>query len=182
MVLLPVLLLLAACGGGEPTDAPPAEARQVLAETPAPEAGPAARKQRRESDYLPAAEAEKMVGRQRDGFVLAVADPLPPDLARLLPPAFPEDIPLGTWVSVEAVRLFGQDDFVISCTAPYRRDAVGEFFIRTMPGQGWTLANRSDKQILSVYTFKKGDRAVTVMVKKQVGEEDASFDLSYKAG
>jgi len=174
------LAVLSACGGEEPGESPRAGDQQPGMEAAARSPESPARQRRRESDLMDPKDVEELEGRKRDGDVLAVTDPLPPDLVRRLPPAFPEDIPLGTWVSVEAVRLLGQTDFVLSSTTPYHRDAVGEFFVRNMPGRGWTLANRSAKPILSVYTFKKDNRAVTVMIKKQVAGESAAFDLSYK--
>lgn len=119
--------------------------------------------------------------RERDGVALAVEDKLRPELARALPPAFPDDIPLGNWLSISSVRRLGETDFVLSCSTSYRREAVGEFFVRQMPEKGWKLISRSSKPILSVFTFRKGERAVTVMVKKQVMNGDAAFDLSYKA-
>lgn len=119
-------------------------------------------------------------GRERDGAALAVADPLRPELAGALPPFFPDDIPLGNWLSVSSVRQMGETDFVLTCSTSYRRGAVGEFFVRQMPEQGWKLVSRSSKPILSVFTFRKGERAVTVMVKKQVMNQDVAFDLSYK--
>jgi hypothetical protein len=74
----------------------------------------------------------------------------------------------------------GETDFVLSCFTSYRRGAVGEFFVRNLPERGWELVSRSTKPILSVFTFRKDERAVTVMVKKQVMNEDVAFDISYK--
>ncbi len=44
----------------------------------------------------------------------------------------------------------------------------------------WQQTSHSSKPILSVYTFRKDQRVVTLMIKKQVHNEDVAFDISYK--
>jgi len=178
LLLLPALLL-SACGGGEPSSGDPAsgDPAAVKAERPEPVAAQTPRNQRRAGDTM---DPSTFKDRGRDGAALAVADTLRPELAGALPPSFPDDIPLGNWLSVSSVRRLGETDFVLSCSTSYRRGAVGEFFVHHMPENGWKLVNRSSKPILSVFTFRKDERAVTVMVKKQVMNQGVAFDLSYK--
>lgn len=174
LIMLVLTLLLPACGSGESTEpveaVPQVEQPQARAVKPAPGKG-------KEGDTMDPGEIK---GRSRDGAALAVAKELQPELAAALPPTFPDDIPLGNWLTISSVRQLGETDFVLSCFTSYRRAAVGEFFVRQMPEQGWKLVNRSSNPILSVFTFRKDQRAVTVMVKKQVMNEDVDFDISYK--
>lgn len=128
-----------------------------------------------------AAEQPAGPGRLRDGGAPTAADLLRPEVAGALPTGFPGDIPLGDWVAVEAVRLMGDDGFVLECTAAgQQRDAVCEFFTGKMPLHGWKPVSDSRKTMLSVLSFRKDGRAVTVMVKRQAVGEPVAFDLSYK--
>lgn len=178
LLCLPALLL-GACGGGEPAVEPPvSEPEAVEAEQPKAKTTKARRGVIRDGDTM---DPSALKGRERDGLLLAPADDLRPELASALPPDFPDDIPMGNWLSISSVRRMGETDFVLSCLTIHRREAVGEFFVHQMPEQGWKLVSRSRKPILSVFTFRKDQRVVTVMVKKQVMHQDVAFDLSYKA-
>ena len=123
---------------------------------------------------------EKWEDRSRDGSALAEATELRPELVQVLPVNFPDDIPLGNWMAIHSVRKMGSTDFVVSCSTSYRREAVGEFYARTMKEKGWQQVSHSSRPILTVYTFRKDQRVVTLMIKKQVYNEDVAFDISYK--
>ena len=172
--VLLLALALPACGPGEPTETGPPEQTAERTGGPPAKTGPAGPGEGETID------GSSIRGRTRDGVVLAVAEPLRPELAAALPPGFPDDIPLGNWLTISMVRQLGETDFVLSCFTSYRRDAVSEFFVMQMPQRGWKLVSSSSKPILSVFTFRKDERAVTVMVKKQVMNEDVEFDISYK--
>lgn len=174
-ILLVLALFMPGCGTGE---SPEAEEPAEQVEQPKDRAVKAAAQERGTDHTM---DPQSIKGRSRDGAALAVAEELKPELAAALPPTFPDDIPLGNWLSISSVRQLGETDFVLGCFTSYRRAAVGEFFVHQMPEQGWKLVSRSSKPILSVFTFRKDQRAVTVMVKKQVMNGDVAFDLSYKA-
>jgi len=171
-LVLSVLLLSAlfwgACGGNGGGLETPAD-RQPFSEA-RPEPSPAAGE-----PPSPAGSDSR-----RDGTALAPADPLRPETADALPPGFPVDIPLGDWLTIGSVRLMGDGGFVIECSAAEPRDAVCAFFAENMPLRGWKPVSHSSKSILSVLSFRKGERVLTVMVKRQVAGEPVAFDLSYK--
>jgi hypothetical protein len=179
--MLTLVLCLPACGGGESADSPETAGVPVTALTKAdrPKTDAKNRAAAKDKNGL-TMDGSSIEDRQREGVALAVADPLKPELAGALPPGFPADIPLGNWLSITMVRRLSETDFVLSCSSSYNRSAVGEFFVRQMPMQGWKLVSSSSKPILSVFTFRKDERAVTVMVKKQAMNQDVAFDLSYK--
>ncbi len=175
LLLLTLVLFLPACGGSASPESQEAPLKQV----DRPKTGANTRAARgKDGETM---DGSSIKGRQREGTALAVADPLKPELAGVLPPEFPADIPLGNWLAISTVRRLGETDFVLSCSTSYRRSAVGEFFVQHMTEKGWKLVSSSSKPILSVFTFRKDQRAVTVMVKKQVVNEDVAFDISYKA-